>query len=166
MKKIVISLLIISFMTLSLSFGKQLYIYAQPNSNGPKKIEEVYLEELKSISEQLYILSSNALKAVIDNTDKTKLIKEADYIKTQIKSMRSELINYHKEQSLDIYTNPISLAFLNALNYYSMSLSHLRGFLNTESDFERSEFLKNYYFSKEMGDQTFSWIKENINNIK
>lgn len=162
MKKIVFSILILSFMTFFINIDKKYTVYAQSNPSNYQKTEQDYLNQLKSISDQLYILSSNALKAVINESDRTKLLQEVEYIKTQIKSMIMEVANQYKEDKSNIYDNIGLLAFLNALNYYSMALSYLNEFLNSESEGDQSILLENYYFSKSMGDQTYLWLKENI----
>lgn len=162
MKNIVISILILSFMTLSINIDDRYTVYAQSNPSNYQKTEQDYLNKLKSISDQLYILSSNTLKTVINESDRTKLLKEVEYIRTQIKSMIMEVANQYKEDKSDIYDNIGLLAFFNALNYYSMALSYLNEFLNSGSEGDQSTLLENYYFNKSMGDQTYLWLKDNI----
>ncbi|WP_373599266.1 hypothetical protein [Paraclostridium bifermentans] len=162
MKKIVISILILSFMTLSINIDDRYTVYANVKPSNQQKMEQYYLNQLKSISDQLYILSSNVLKSVIDKSDKSKLFQDIEYIKTQIKSMIMEVPKYYKEKDSDIYQNIGLLAFLNALNYYSMALTYLNEFLNSGSESDQSILLENYYFNKSMGDQTYLWLKDNL----
>ena len=68
----------------------------------------------------------------------------------------------HSRKSGDEEKNPFSLGLLNTLNYYSMSLSFLTLFLQTQSISDRNEYLENYYFSKAAGDQTLAWAKTQI----
>ena len=117
---------------------------------------------MTKIRDQIYILSSNSLKTVINKQDKTSLLKESTFINSQIRNLRIQLSEYHKTESGNIEKNPLALAFLNTLNYYSMSLSYLLCFLNTDSSSEENKSLQSYYFSKASGDQTLLWVKSQI----
>ena len=162
MKKIIISILIVSTSFMFIKFDNSYNIYAEILLNQPKKIEETYLNELTKIRDQIYILSSNSLKAVINKQDKTSLFKESTFINSQIRNLRIQLSEYHKTESGNIEKNPLALAFLNTLNYYIMSLSYLLCFLNTDSSSEENKSLQSYYFSKASGDQTLLWVKSQI----
>ena len=162
MKKIIVS--IFAFITIIAFSG--INSYATTNMfyipNNTLSTEQKYINELTSIRNQLEILSSNSLNTVINKKDRSPLLKECVYIKTQIRELRITLSEYHKEYSGDEEKNPLSLGFLNTLNYYSMSLSFLTLFLNTNSTSEENEHLENYYFSKASGDQTLLWAEAQV----
>ncbi|MGL5756549.1 MAG: hypothetical protein ACRCYC_14555 [Paraclostridium sp.] len=125
-------------------------------------MEDKYITKLSKIGDQLYILSYNYFKVILDKNDKKSLLKDISFTKSQMKSLRIELSDYHKTESGNVEKNPISLALLNALNYYSMSLSYLECFLNLECESDINKCLENYYFIKNLGDQTLLWIKPQI----
>lgn len=159
MKKIIAFLLILSIISINISFIDTNKIYANSYIKTLESDEDNYLKQLESISEQLYILDTNALNAVLNKKDKSPLLKDSAYIKSQIKVLRKELSDYHKTESGNIEKNPLSLSLLNTLNYYSMSLSFLLGFLTASSESEQSKSLESYYFSKAKGDETLLWTK-------
>ncbi|MCR8747030.1 hypothetical protein [Romboutsia lituseburensis] len=162
MKKMIILFLVLSIMSININLNDNIKVYANNSLNTLKNVENEYVTQLESISEQLYILNSNALKAVINKGDKSSMLKDASYIKSQIKSLRKDLSQYHQTESGDIEKNPISLALLNTLNYYSMSLSFLTGFLTSDCESTQSKLLGEYYFSKAKGDETLLWTKSQI----
>ena len=162
MKKIIISILIVSTSFMFIKFDNSYNIYAERLLNQPQRIVEIYLNELTKIRDQIYILSSNSLKTVINKQDKTSLLKESTFINSQIRNLRIQLSEYHKTESGNIEKNPLALAFLYTLNYYSMSLSYLLYFLNTDSAYEGNKSFHSYYFSKASGDQTLLWVKSQI----
>lgn len=159
MKKILVS--VIAFITIIMFSNINSYanIYAPNLPSNTNSVEEKYIDELTRIGNQVEILASNSLNAIINKKDTQDLLKEALYIKTQIRELRITLSDYHKEKSGDEEKNPFSLGLLNTLNYYSMSLSFLTLFLETQSISDRNEYLENYYFSKASGDQTLAWAK-------
>ncbi|MBS6508015.1 MAG: hypothetical protein KH369_07420 [Paraclostridium bifermentans] len=162
MKKTLVS--IVAFITIIMFSNINSYanISVSNAPNNTSSVEEKYLNELTSIGSQVEILASNSLNSVINKKDTKDLLKEALYIKTQIRELRISLSDYHKEKSGDEEKNPFSLGLLNTLNYYSMSLSFLTLFLQTPSISDRNEYLENYYFSKAAGDQTLAWAKGQI----
>ncbi|GKZ04839.1 hypothetical protein ANS017_33290 [Paraclostridium bifermentans] len=162
MKKTLVS--IVAFITIIMFSNINSYanIYVSNAPNNTSSVEEKYLNELTSIGSQVEILASNSLNSVINKKDPKDFLKEALYIKTQIRELRIMLSDYHKEKSGDEEKNPFSLGLLNTLNYYSMSLSFLTLFLQTQSISDRNEYLENYYFSKADGDQTLAWAKGQI----
>ncbi|WP_278682652.1 hypothetical protein [Paraclostridium bifermentans] len=162
MKKILVS--VIAFITIIMFSNINSYanIYISNIPNATSSVEDKYLSELTRIGIQVEILASNSLNAVINKKDTADLLKEALYIKTQIRELRITLSDYHKEKSGDEEKNPFSLGLLNTLNYYSMSLSFLTLFLQTQSISDRNEYLENYYFSKAAGDKTLAWAKLQI----
>lgn len=162
MKKLIISILILSVFCINANFIVSDKVYAQSIFTQSEKIQNKHLTELTRIQDQIYILSTNALKAVIDNKDKNSVLKDAEFIKMQIKSLTSELSNYYKTESEKIEKNPIALALLNTSNHYSISLYYLQGFLNAYDESDGNKYLENYYFSKGLGDQTLLWIKSQI----
>lgn len=167
MKRTIISILILATTFISLGFNNFSQAYyadlnIQPTNQGNGNIEKHYVELLESISNQLYILSSNALNTITDKKDVAPLLKDVAYIKTQIRNLRSELGEYHKTESGNIEKNPLSLSLLNTLNYYSMSLSYLQGFLESTSALDASDYLEKYYTSKGSGDQLLLRDKEEI----
>ncbi|WP_195946236.1 hypothetical protein [Paraclostridium bifermentans] len=159
MRKILVS--VIAFITIIMFSNINSYanICAPNIPNNKNLVEEKYINELTSIGNQIEILASNSLNSVINKKDTKDLLKESLYIKTQIRELRISLSDYHKEKSGDEEKNPLSLGLLNTLNYYSMSLSFLTLFLQTQSISDRNEYLENYYFSKAAGDQTLGWVK-------
>lgn len=122
--------------------------------------ESNYIDELQRIQNALFTASTEALENSPNETHINDLNKELMYIKSQIKSMRIKLNDYHKKQSLDIDKNPISLGLLNTLNYYSMSLSALEGFVNTNDVSDKNRYLENYFFAKVSATQTLDWVKD------
>ncbi|CEJ74133.1 hypothetical protein JGS6364_01531 [[Clostridium] sordellii] len=158
-----ILILITSFMTFS--FNNLDVVYAQKNLIKSKSVEEDYLQELIKIGDQIYILGSNSLDSELVKKEKNKLLNDAAFIKSQIRNLRIKLSEYHDKESGNEEKNPLSLALLNTLNYYSMSLSYLNLFLNSQSSSDKNQYLQDYYFSKAAGDQTLLWIKEQLNQI-
>lgn len=166
MKKILVST--IAFITIIMFSNINSYanIYSSNLPSNTNSVEEKYIDELTRIGNQVEILASNSLNAIINKKDTQDLLKEALYIKTQIRGLRITLSDYHKEKSGDEEKNPFSLGLLNTLNYYSMSLSFLTLFLQTQSISDRNEYLENYYFSKDSGDQTLAWAKLRVIRVK
>lgn len=162
MKKLIIFMLILSISFIGGNVILLDDVYAQKNLIQQVNLEDKYIIELSKIGDQLYILSYNSLKVILDKNDKKILLKDISFTKSQMKSLRIELSDYHKTESGNIEKNPISLALLNALNYYSMSLSYLECFLNLECESDINKCLENYYFIKNLGDQTLLWIKPQI----
>lgn len=162
MKKLIIFMLILSISFIGGNVILLDDVYAQKNLIQQVNLEDKYITELSKIGDQLYILSYNSLKVILDKNDKKILLKDISFTKSQMKSLRIELSDYHKTESGNIEKNPISLALLNALNYYSMSLSYLECFLNLECESDINKCLENYYFIKNLGDQTLLWIKPQI----
>ncbi|MDU6113721.1 MAG: hypothetical protein E6649_04850 [Paeniclostridium sordellii] len=156
-----ILILITSFMTFN--FNNLDVVYAQKNLIKSKSVEGDYLQELIKIGDQIYILGSNSLNIELVKKEKNKLLEDAAFIKSQIRNLRIKLSEYHNMESGNEEKNPLSLALLNTLNYYSMSLSYLNLFLNSESSSDKNQYLQDYYFSKAAGDQTLLWIKERLN---
>ncbi|MEN2257187.1 hypothetical protein AAIB48_05260 [Paraclostridium benzoelyticum] len=165
MKKILVS--IVAFITIIVFSNINSYanIYMPNVPNNTSSVEDEYINELTSIGNQVEILASNSLNSVINKKDTKNLLKEALYIKTQIRELRINLSDYHKEKSGDEEKNPFSLGLLNTLNYYSMSLSFLTLFLQTQSISDRNEYLENYYFSKASGNQTLAWVKLQVSYL-
>lgn len=162
MKKLLALFLMLSIISININFDGIIKVYANNSIAYLENVENNYINQLDSISEQLYILDSNSLKAVMGKKDKAPLLKDASYIKSQIKSLRKELSQYHQTESGNVEKNPISLALLNTLNYYSMSLSFLTGFLTSDCESTQSKLLEQYYFSKAKGDETLLWTKSQI----
>lgn len=169
MKKILIFMMIVTSTFLSLGFNNSINVYCQetsivPSNTDKANIESGYIRELESITNQLDILSSNALDTITNKKGTSELLKDASFIKTQIRNLRQELGEYHKTESGNIEKNPLSLSLLNTLNYYSMSLSYIQGFLESNSTSDASKYLERYYTSKASGDQLLLWDKEQLND--
>ncbi len=169
MKKIIIFILVFSmtFINIASNFNK---VYSQGlivkyNNVNPLSVEKNYLEQLQSISDQLDILSSNILNKITNNQDKKTLSKDASFIKSQIRSLRLELSEYHNTESGDIDKNPLSLSFLNILNFYSMSLSYLLGVLESTNASDESKYLQSYYTNKSFGDFMLLWATKQVNSL-
>lgn len=161
MKKLVIYI-VISFFIFNLS-NLEIYSNSKINQKNERaqftSTEEGYINELTSLKNQLEIFSTNSIDAVINKKDKSKLLNESAYIKSQIRQLTLYLSQYHKEYSSDENKNPEVLAMLNTLNYYSMALSYITLFLNVTLPSDENIYLENYYFSKASGDQVLLWIK-------
>ncbi|WGX74945.1 hypothetical protein QJS64_12570 [Paraclostridium bifermentans] len=101
MKKILVS--IFAFITIimfsNINSYANIYVSNAPINNS--SVEEKYINELTSIGNQVEILASNSLNSVINKKDTKDLLKEALYIKTQIRELRITLSDYHKEKSGD-----------------------------------------------------------------
>lgn len=162
MKKLIISILILSVFCINANFIVSDKVYAQGSFTQHEKIQKKHLTELTRIQNQIYILSTNALKAVIDDKDKESVLKDVEFIRMQINSLTNELSNYHKTENGNIEKNPMALALLNTSNHYSISLSYLKCFLNAYDESDGNKCLENYYFSKGLGDQTLLWVKSQI----
>lgn len=163
MKKAISLILILITTFMTFSFNNLDVVYAQKNLIKSKSLEGDYLQELIKIGDQIYILGSNSLDTEFVKKEKNKLLEDAAFIKSQIRNLRIKLSEYHNMESGNEEKNPLSLALLNTLNYYSMSLSYLSLFLNSESSSDKNQYLQDYYFSKAAGDQTLLWIKERLN---
>lgn len=163
MKKSISLILILITSFMAFSFNNLDVVYAQKNLIKSKSVEGDYLQELIKIGDQIYILGSNSLDIELVKKEKNKLLEDAAFIKSQIRNLRIKLSEYHNMESGNEEKNPLSLALLNTLNYYSMSLSYLNLFLNSESSSDKNQYLQDYYFSKAAGDQTLLWIKERLN---
>lgn len=169
MKKIIIFILVfsITFINISSNFNK---VYSQNlitkyNNVNSLDVEKNYLEQLESISDQIDILGSNLLNKITNNQDKKTLLKDASFIKSQIRSLRLELSEYHNTESGDIDKNPLSLSFLNILNFYSMSLSYLLGVLESTNASDESKYLQLYYTNKSFGDFMLLWATKQVNSL-
>ncbi len=167
MRKAIICLLIfsITFTSMGFNFNK---VYGQnlilkSSRQQPVDKEKKYLAQLQSISSQLDILATNTLDKITNNENKTPLVKDASFIKSQIKELRLELSDYHKTESGDIEKNPISLALLNSLNFYSMSLSYLLSVLEATDSSSESKSLQYYYTNKSLGDYMLLWVENQLN---
>ena len=167
MKKAIVCMLIfsITFTSIGFNFSK---VYGQnlilkSCSLQPVDKEKKYLDQLQSISNQLDILATNTLDKITSNEDKAPLIKDASFIKSQIKELRLDLSEYHKTESGDIEKNPISLALLNSLNFYSMSLSYLLSVIEATDSSSESKALQYYYTNKSLGDSMLLWVENQIN---
>lgn len=161
MKKLISALLTFSLILSFFSFS-YISIYAESKLVlvNPTDEEKGYIDELQRIQDELYIAGTSALKTVSDKSSKEDINKNLAYIKTQIKDLRIKLDEYHKKESPDIDRNPISLGLLNTLNYYSMALSALEGFVNSGIPSDQNRYLENYYFAKASATQTFDWVKD------
>lgn len=162
MKNILICILIIGVSFINIEKTSYFNVYAETSLKQVEPCEQKYLNELENIKNQLDILSSNAITAISNKSDTQKILKDANFLKTQIRELRIKLSDYHKTQSGNIEKNPLSLALLNALNYYSMALSYIMNYLISESISDKNSYLENYYFSKAYGDQTLNWLKTQI----
>ncbi|CEN87280.1 hypothetical protein [Paraclostridium sordellii] len=165
MKKVLTFIIIFTILFIPISNKTSYYAYAESNLTQQWKKEKKYLKELEHIQKQIYILSSNALRCIIEKPGenyKDKTIKEIKFIKTQIRELRVELIAYHKSKSGDIEKNPISLALLNSSNYCSMCLSYLVCLLDEQVISNQNDCLQGYYFSKYQADQTLMWLENQI----
>ncbi|CEP89715.1 Uncharacterised protein [[Clostridium] sordellii] len=165
MKKVLTFIIIFTILFIPI-FNKTSYCtYSESNLIQQGKKEKNYLKELEHIQKQIYILSSNVLKCIIEKhgeTDRDKTLKDIKFIKTQIRELRVELIAYHKSKSSDIEKNPISLALLNTSNYCSMCLSYLVCLLDEHVISNQNDCLQGYYFSKYQADQTLMWLENQI----
>ncbi|MBS6022850.1 MAG: hypothetical protein KIB00_02075 [Paeniclostridium sordellii] len=165
MKKVLTFIIIFTILFIPIFNKTSYYTYAQSNLIQQKHKEKNYLKELENIQKQIYILSSNVLKCIIEKhgeTDRDKTLKDIKFIKTQIRQLRVELIAYHQSKSGNIEKNPISLALLNASNYCSMSLSYLVCLLDEQVISNQNDCLQGYYFSKYQADQTLMWLENQI----
>ncbi|MFQ9311614.1 MAG: hypothetical protein ACLR2K_16820 [Paraclostridium sordellii] len=165
MKKVLTFIIIFTILFIPIFNKTSYYTYAQSNLIQQRHKEKNYLKELENIQKQIYILSSNVLKCIIEKSDETykdKTIKDIKFIKTQIRQLRVELIAYHQSKSGNIEKNPISLALLNASNYCSMSLSYLVCLLDEQVVSNQNDCLQGYYFSKYQADQTLMWLENQI----
>ncbi|MCC3865045.1 hypothetical protein K0040_12255 [Terrisporobacter petrolearius] len=167
MRKAIICLLIFSITFTSMGFNLN-KVYGQnfileSSNQPPVNKEKGYLSQLQSISNQLDILAANILDKITSNEDKTPLIKDASFIKSQIEELRLELLDYHKTESGDIEQTPISAALLNSLNFYSMSLSYLLSVIEATDSSSESKALQYYYTNKSFGDSMLLWIEDQLN---
>ncbi|MGL5313662.1 MAG: hypothetical protein ACRC92_10480 [Peptostreptococcaceae bacterium] len=167
MKKIISIIFILTIIFSSLGFNLDT-VYSQnlviiPDKSEQDTKENNYVDQLNSISNQLDILSSNVLTHIAKSGDQSSLVKDGAFIKSQIRNLRLELSEYHKTESGDIEKNPISLGLLNALNYYSMSLSYLLGALDNSATSDESKYLQQYYTNKSAGDNMLFWVKNQLN---
>lgn len=167
MRKIKSIIFIVTIIFASLGFDFNT-VYSQscitiPNVDDQKIKEKNYVDQLTMISNQLDILSSNTLTNIAKSGDKSSLVKDGAFIKTQIRNLRLELSEYHQTESGNIEKNPISLGLLNTLNYYSMSLSYLVGALEYNDTSEESRYLQQYYTNKSSGDSMLLWVKNQLN---
>lgn len=166
MKKINSIVLIFTIIFANLIFNLDT-VYCQnlvtiPNKSEQETKENNYVDQLNSISNQLDILSSNVLTHIAKSGDKSSLAKDGAFIKSQIRNLRLELSEYHKTESGNIEKNPISLGLLNALNYYSMSLSYLLGAIDNSGSSDESKYLQQYYTNKAAGDSMLFWVKNQL----
>lgn len=166
MKRIYSIMLILTLIFASLGFNFDI-IYGQSNLILPQKSEQQikendYINKLDIISNQLDVLSSNILNNISKHEDKSELLKDGAFIKSQIRNLRLELSEYHKTESGNIEKNPISLGLLNTLNYYSMSLSYLLGALEHTDTSDEGKYLQQYYTNKSSGDNMLLWVKNQI----
>ncbi|CEN84238.1 Uncharacterised protein [[Clostridium] sordellii] len=165
MKKVLTFIIIFTILFIPIFNKTSYYTYAESNLIQQRHKEKNYLKELEHIQKQIYILSSNVLKCIIEKhgeTDRDKTLKDIKFIKTQIRELRVELIAYHKSKSSDIEKNPISLALLNTSNYCSMCLSYLVCLLDEHVISNQNDCLQGYYFSKYQADQTLMWLENQI----
>ena len=165
MKKVLTFIIIFTILFIPIFNKTSYYTYSESNLIQQGKKEKNYLKELEHIQKQIYILSSNVLKCIIEKhgeTDRDKTLKDIKFIKTQIRELRVELIAYHKSKSSDIEKNPISLALLNTSNYCSMCLSYLVCLLDEHIISNQNDCLHGYYFSKYQADQTLMWLENQI----
>ncbi|CEK34125.1 hypothetical protein UMC2_13751 [[Clostridium] sordellii] len=165
MKKVLTFIIIFTILFIPIFNKTSYYTYAQSNLIQQRHKEKNYLKELENIQKQIYILSSNVLKCIIEKSDeayKDKTIKDIKFIKTQIRQLRVELIAYHQSKSGNIEKNPISLALLNTSNYCSMCLSYLVCLLDEHVISNQNDCLQGYYFSKYQADQTLMWLENQI----
>ncbi|CEO11500.1 Uncharacterised protein [[Clostridium] sordellii] len=165
MKKVLTFIIIFIILFIPIFNKTSYYTYAGTSLIQQGEKEKNYLNELEIIQKQVYILSSNILQFIIDKSDesyKNQILKDAEFIKTQIRQLRVELSAYHQTKSGNVEKNPVSLALLNSLNYSSMALSYLVCLLNEEIISDQNECLQGYYFSKYQADQTLSWLKTQI----
>lgn len=166
MKKTFMYIVIMAIILTTFSFSNSnVYCYtSKPVPTGMDKadIEKNYVQQLVSISNQLDILSSNSLNTISTKSDVSSLLKDVMFIKTQIRNLREELGVYHKTESGNIEKNPLSLSLLNTLNYYSMALSYIQGFLESTNTSDASKYLERYYTSKGSGDESLLIIKEQL----
>ncbi|QYE99353.1 hypothetical protein [Paraclostridium sordellii] len=165
MKKVLIFTIIFTILFIPIFDKTSYYIYAESNLTQQWKKEKNYLNELRNIQKQIYIVSSNTLKCIIEKQGddyKDKTIKDIKFIKTQIRQLRIELIAYHQSKSGNIEKNPISLALLNTSNYCSMCLSYLVCLLDEQVISNQNDCLQGYYFSKYQADQTLMWLENQI----
>ncbi|CEQ25895.1 hypothetical protein [Paraclostridium sordellii] len=165
MKKVLTFIIIFTILFIPIFNKTSYYTYSESNLIQQGKKEKNYLKELEHIQKQIYILSSNVLKCIIEKhgeTDRDKTLKDIKFIKTQIRELRVELIAYHKSKSSDIEKNPISLALLNTSNYCSMCLSYLVCLLDEHVISNQNDCLQGYYFSKYQADQTLMWLENQI----
>lgn len=167
MRKAIICLLIFSITITSTGFNfNKVYsqnLILESSNQQPVDKETKYLSQLQSISSQLDILAANTLDKITNNENKTPLVKDASFIKSQIKELRLELSDYHKTESGDIEKNPISLALLNSLNFYSMSLSYLLSVIDATDSSSESKALQYYYTNKSLGDYMLLWVENQLN---
>lgn len=166
MKKAIVCMLIfsITFINMGFNFSK-IYgqnLILQSNNLQPVNKEKKYLFQLESISNQLDILASNTLNKITKNEDKSPLIKDVAFIRSQINELRLDLSEYHKTESGNIEENPISLALLNSLNFYSMSLSYLLSVIEATDSSSESKSLQYYYTNKAFGDSMLFWVQNQI----
>ncbi|MDU6114585.1 MAG: hypothetical protein E6649_09210 [Paeniclostridium sordellii] len=165
MKKVLTFTIIFTILFIPIFNKTSYYTYAESNLIQKGDKEKNYLSELQKIQKQIYIVSSNVLKCVIEkhgDAYKEKTIKDIKFIKTQIRQLRVELIAYHQSKSGNIEKNPISLALLNTSNYCSMSLSYLVCLLDEQVISNQNDCLQGYYFSKYQADQTLIWLESQI----
>ncbi|CEO23412.1 hypothetical protein [Paraclostridium sordellii] len=165
MKKVLTFIIVFTILFIPI-FNKTSYCtYAESNLTQLGKKEKSYLKELENIQKQIYVLSSNVLKCIIEKhgeTYKDKTLRDIKFINTQIRQLKIELIAYHQSKSGDIEKNPISLALLNTSNYCSMCLSYLACLLDEQVISNQNDCLQGYYFSKYQADQTLMWLENQI----
>ena len=150
--------------TISIIFSSNIcttkIINAQSNDSKQITQEQDYVKELERIQDQLSIISSQSLKSMIDKKDTSNILKEINFIKTQIRELKDPLSDYYAKTNSDLVKSSISLGLLNTLNYYSMALSYLQVFLSSSDSSIQVDNLENYFFNKKMGDETLNWVVE------
>lgn len=147
-----LSILFLSFQNINVS---AMYLDPQP------PIEQ-FLNELKQIEGEYYLLGKSAIKDSYAGRDTSQLKKDINFYIEDIVELESRMNDYLPSIENDKIKsrNVMSLIFI--ANYYKIGLEELLILIDSDDDTVDFNSLESYFYSKVLASQTINFLEDQL----
>lgn len=152
-KIIIISVMLFSLFTVT--------IFA--NNQSIKTQTSKYLDDLKSIENEYYLLGKSVLEEQCTNKNKETLKRDINFYLTNIADLENNMNDY----LLTIKNDTVQYRNISTLivvaNYFQLGLEDLSILLDSENDTIDYNSLESYFYSKILAAQALNFVGSQIN---
>lgn len=121
-----------------------------------------YLDELKSIEGEYYLLGKSALKDACTGENKSQIKNDITFYLQNVEDIENKLNQYLKTVEDDRIKSRNVDALVFVANYFKIGLEELLIFLDSDDDTTDYNSLESYFYSKVLASQTISFIQNQI----